>query len=126
MPILAVLVVIAQIVVAAVLLAVWLYRPNRPTEYRGGNARTMSEEFAVYGLPHWMMYVVGALKVTAALALLVGIRFHALVFPAAFIVFLLMVGAVVMHFKVQAPSKKFIPALILLVLTAGISFLSRG
>lgn len=114
-----------QIIVAVVLLAVWLVRPTRPTEYRGGYAKTMKEEFAAYGLPGWTMYLVGTLKVGAALALLIGIGLHALVLPAALLIVLLMIGAIAMHLKIHDPFKKSIPAVILLILSACISFLAR-
>ncbi len=120
-----ILVDVIQIIVAVVLLAVWLFRPNQPTEYRGGNAKTMKEEFAAYGLPVWMMYVVGALKVGAALALLIGLGFHILVFPAALIIALLMIGAIAMHVKIHDPLKKSIPAIVLLTLSVIICISSR-
>ena len=116
---------VLQIIVAVVLLAVWLVRPTQPTEYRGGDAKTMKEEFAVYGLPGWTMYLVGTLKVGAALALLIGIGLHALVLPAALLIVLLMIGAIAMHLKIHDPFKKSIPAVILLMLSACISFLGR-
>ena len=120
-----IVVVILQIIVAVVLLAVWLFRPNQPTEYRGGDARTMKEEFAVYGLPGWTMYLVGALKIGAALALLIGIAVHVLVFPAALLIVVLMIGAIAMHVKIHDPLKKSIPAVVLLTLSACIAFFSR-
>ena len=52
---------------------VWLLRASRSTAYRGGAATNMREEFAAYGLPAWMVVVVGVLKVGAALALIAGI-----------------------------------------------------
>ena len=115
---------VLQIVVAVVLLVVWLVRPTQPTEYRGGNAKTMKEEFATYSLPGWTMYLVGTLKVGAALALLIGIGFHALVLPAALLIVLLMMGAIAMHLKIHDPFKKSIPAIILLMLSACISLLA--
>jgi hypothetical protein len=120
-----ILLAVLQIIVAAVLLAVWLLRPNQPTEYRGGDAKTMKEEFAVYGLPEWMMYLIGTLKVLAAVALLVGIGVHALIFPAAVVIAVLMIGAIAMHVKVHDPLKKSIPAMGLLTLSACISILAR-
>lgn len=117
--------IILQTVVATVLIAVWLIRPNQSTGYRGGDAKTMKEEFAVYGLPGWMMYLVGTLKVGAALALLIGIAFPVLVFPASLLIAILMAGALAMHLKIHDPFKKSIPAVVLLSLCAIISFLSR-
>jgi len=108
---------ILQIVVALGLLNVWLLRFNRATAYRGGAARNMREEFAAYGLPAWFTYVVGFLKVAAALCLLIGIRFHPIVFPAAALICVLMLGALAMHAKVRDPLKKSLPALSVLVLS---------
>lgn len=107
---------ILQIVAALGLLNVWLLRFKKSTPYRGGASSSMLEEFAVYGLPHWFAYVVGFLKVTAALCLIAGLWLHALVFPAALTVSILMLGALAMHVKVHDPLKKSLPALLMLAL----------
>ncbi len=99
-----------QIAAALGLLNVWLLRRNHATAYRGGNARSMREEFAAYGLPAWCVAAVGALKVGAALALLAGLRYPALVRPAAVVVAVLMLGALAMHAKVRDPATKYVPA----------------
>ncbi len=85
----------------------------------------MKQEFEVYGLPAWTMYLVGTLKVGAALALLIGIVFHPVVFPAALLIVMLMIGAIAMHVKVHDALKKSGPAAALLVLSACIAFLAR-
>ena len=72
-----------QVIVALGLLNVWLIRSSKSTPYRGGDAQTISEEFAAYGLPAFMMYVVGGLKVIIALAMIAGLWIPALVIPAA-------------------------------------------
>lgn len=109
---------ILQVALALTLLNVWLFRFNKGTAFRGGNAHSMREEFAAYGLPAWSTYVVGTLKVGAALCLLAGLRFHSLVFPAALLIAVLMVGAFGMHLKIHDTAKKSIPAVTLLVLSA--------
>jgi hypothetical protein len=101
---------VLQVVVALGLLNVWILRFNKSTQYRGGNAKNLKEEFAAYGLPSWFVYVVGALKIGSALALLAGVWFPALVFPAAALVVLLMLGALAMHLKVGDPVVKSLPA----------------
>ena len=106
---------ILQIVVALGLLNVWLLRFNRGTAYRGGQAGSMPEEFATYGLPGWSTYVVGALKVGGALCLIAGIWFPALVLPAAGGIGILMVGALAMHLKIGDPIAKSLPALFMLL-----------
>ena len=115
---------ILQVVVALGLLNVWLLRSGRGTSYRGGNAQSMREEFAVYGLPGWAMYGVGGLKIVAALGLLAGIWVHTLVFPAAAVVAGLMVGALAMHLKVRDPLVKSLPAFLVLVMCGAICWIS--
>ena len=111
---------ILQIAVAAGLLNVWLLRFQRSTPYRGGDARSMREEFAVYGLPGWFRYVIGTLKVGSALCLIAGLWLRFLVFPAALLIALLMLGALAMHLKIRDPLKKSVPALVMLALSAAI------
>lgn len=102
--------IIVQIVAALGLLNVWLLRANQSTAYRGGAATTMREEFAAYGLPAWMVVVVGALKVGVALALLAGIWYPPIVLPAALLLCVLMLGALSMHFRIHDPMRKCVPA----------------
>lgn len=111
---------ILQIAVAAGLLNVWLFRFQRSTPYRGGDARSMREEFAVYGLPEWFRYVIGILKVGAALCLIAGLWLRVLVFPAALLIAILMLGALAMHVKIRDPLKKSVPALVMLALSIAI------
>ncbi|MEO7457574.1 MAG: DoxX family protein [Gemmatimonadaceae bacterium] len=104
------LIITFQIVAALGLLNVWLLRANRSSVYRGANATNMREEFAAYGLPGWMVVVVGVLKVGAALALVAGIFYHILVLPAALLLCVLMLGALAMHFRIHDPLRKSLPA----------------
>lgn len=76
----------------------------------------MPGEFATYGLPAWSCYLVGFVKVASAITLLFGLLHPAPVLPAAFIVALLMAGALAMHVKVGDPFKKSGPALSVLAL----------
>lgn len=105
-----------QIIVALGLLNVWLIRFNKPTEYRGGQASSMRQEFATYGLPDWFCYLVGFLKVTSAFCLLAGFMFPSIVIYPAVVVSVLMVGALGMHLKVKDPIKKSVPALSVLLM----------
>ncbi len=117
--------IILQCAVALGLLNVWLLRPNQSTPYRGGDAQTMREEFAAYGLPPLAMYLVGTLKIGAALALIAGIWWPALVFPAALLIAILMAGALAMHVKIHDPALKSVPAAALLGICVVIIYLSR-
>ena len=112
--------VILQVAAALGLLNVWLLRFNQSTSFRGGGAGTMVEEFAAYGLPVWFAYLIGSLKIGAALALIAGIWFPALVLPAAALICILMLGALAMHAKIGDPLKKSLPALGMLGLCAAI------
>ncbi|MFT5468431.1 MAG: putative membrane protein YphA (DoxX/SURF4 family) [Verrucomicrobiales bacterium] len=108
--------ILCQLIIALGILNVWLLRAGGGTSYRGGDARNLKDEFAVYGLPTWTIFAVGCLKVGSALALLVGVFFPVLVQPASIVMAVLMVGAILMHAKVKDPPKKYLPAAIVLVL----------
>jgi len=103
-----------QLFVAFGLLNVWVIRSNQETPYRGSNSSSLKNEFTAYGLPLWSFYVIGFIKISCALLLLLGFWIPFLVFPSAFVVSLMMFGAVCMHLKVRDSLKKFLPALIML------------
>ena len=115
--------IILQAAVGLGILNVWLVRANSSTGYRGGDAKSLKQEFATYGLPLWFFYLVGTLKVSCALALLAGIWFHALVIPGAVGLALLMVGAFMMHVKVKDPFRKAWPSLAMLAMSVLIAIL---
>lgn len=109
---------ISMITVATVVLNVWLFRFGKATIYRGGDATNMIEEFAVYGLNETMVYLIGGLKILAAIGLLIGFYNKKTITPAAGLMAMLMVGAIVMHFKVGDEIIKFLPAGIMFVLSS--------
>ena len=115
-------VVIIQIVIALGILNVWVFRFGNSTQWRGGEASNMKEEFQVYGLPGWFLQVVGFLKVLCAVCLIAGIWFPALTKPAAIVLAVLMLGAIAMHVKVKDPAKKSLPALTMLILCLVVAF----
>lgn len=106
-----------QLIVALGILNVWLLRVNQETRYRGANALTLKDEFVAYGLPEWVYYFVGLLKIVSAIVLIVGIWIPFIVLPAAIAISVLMFGAVVMHIKVHDSWQKTVPALIVLILS---------
>ena len=112
-----------QLIVAFGILNVWTLRAGRSTPFRGGNARSLREEFAAYGLPFWVMCVVGALKVGLAVALIAAIWIHGVARPAAIGLGLLMIGAFSMHLKVKDPVKKALPSIAVLAMCAAIALL---
>lgn len=110
------LIVSCQIIVALGLINVWLLRRGKSTPYRGGNADNMEQEFATYGLSTGFMWLICVLKLSAAVALLVGILLPPLVVPASLLLVGLMLGALVMHARAGDPAKKSLPAACVLVL----------
>lgn len=113
-----------QIVAGLGIFNVWLLRFGQGTVYRGGNASNMREEFVVYGLPTVALYIVGLLKIVSAIGLIAGIFLPLLIAPSAILLAALMIGALVMHFKIRDPFKKSIPALIMLTLCVAILLLA--
>ena len=111
--------------VSTVVLNVWLLRFNKATPYRGGDATNMIEEFLVYGIEKPFLYLVGAIKIAAALGLLLGFFYKKFVIPCASIITVLMIGAVTMHFKVSDEAHKFFPAASMLLCGLSIIVLSR-
>ena len=111
---------VLQIVVGLGLLNVWLVRRRSSTPFRGAAAQTLQEEFAAYGLPGFAFYLVGALKIGAAVVLIAGVWMALPVRAAAGLVAVLMLGAVAMHLKVGDPLRKAVPAVLVLALSAAI------
>ncbi len=116
---------ILQVIVGLGLLNVWLLRRQSSTAYRGGDAKNLKDEFAAYGLPAAMFYVVGGLKIICGVLLLVGLAYPPVVLPAAAVVAVLMVGAVAMHLKVNDPVSKYVPASLMLAMSGAICVISR-
>lgn len=106
-----------QVVIAVSIFNVWIIRFGKPTSWRGGNAKSMKEEFEAYGLPEWFMKLIGFLKLTLATLLIVGIFVPDLVKPAAIGMAILMLGAISMHIKVKDSLIKSFPAFSFLVLS---------
>ena len=90
---------IVQMTIATVIFFVWTIRFNRDTNYRGGNAKSMREEFRVYGLPDWALPLVGSTKIALAVTLVAGIWIPLPVKTAALFMAALMAGAVYMTYE---------------------------
>ena len=111
--------------VSIAVLNVWLIRFNNATIYRGGDAANMLEEFIVYGFDKSFLYLIGALKISAALGLIIGLFYKKLIIPCAGVIGGVMVGAVVMHYMVSDEIHKFFPAGLMLVCCLSIIFISK-
>ena len=120
------LVVAAKIILFVSIVNVWFFRANRGTQWRAGEAKSMKEEFKLYGLSETMMYSVGFLKVLSAIGLIGSIWFPVLAIPASAAMGFLMVGAIWMHLKVKDPIKKALPAFVFLLLSVFIWLYSTG
>ncbi len=116
---------ILMAVVSFVVINVWFFRFNNPTIYRGGKAANMIEEFAVYGLSETIVYVIGGLKVLAAIGLLIGFVNRKVILPSAALMGALMLGAVFMHFKVSDEAIKFLPAGLMLLFSLTIILINK-
>tara|TARA_B100000900_G_scaffold86753_1_gene70395 strand:- start:268 stop:624 length:357 start_codon:yes stop_codon:yes gene_type:complete len=117
---------ILQLIIAIGLINVWAFRYNKATEYRGANATNMKEEFAAYGLPVWLMYLVGTMKIAIALMLIVSLWVQELLVYNLLILAGLMIAAVLMHLKVKDPIKKSYPALSILFMIALIMYFTMS
>ncbi|WP_339704655.1 DoxX family protein [uncultured Kriegella sp.] len=112
--------VVSKIIIAITIGNVWLFRVNKPTPWRGGDAKSMKEEFETYGLSKPIMYLVGTIKIALAIVLVISIWVTDLSTPTAGAMGIFMLGAIAMHFKVADPKIRSFPALILLLLCIGI------
>ena len=112
-----------QIIIALSIYNVWIIRPKKSTIWRGGNAKSMSEEFETYGLPDWSMKLVGFLKISLATLLLAGIFASNLIIIGASGIAILMIGAIAMHIKIKDELKKSLPAFTFLVLSLLVLFI---
>jgi hypothetical protein len=118
------IITLSQLTIALGIFNVWLVRADRPTSYRGGDARTMEEEFHVYGLSTQCMKVVRICKLASAGLLVAGLWNPLFTGIGATAMASLMLAAVVMHAKVRDPVRKSIPAASLLLLSVIVAIFS--
>ena len=100
------LTIVLQALVAASIIFVWVVRYDN-----------IIQEFKQYGLPDWLRDLVGVLKLTFALLLLLGIQRASLAIIGSLGIAGLMGCAFAMHLRVKNPMFKMLPALTLLVLS---------
>lgn len=105
-----------KIIVGISILNVWLLQKNKATKWRGGEAQNIFEEFEVYGFSKQFCYVIGFLKVSLALLLLASIQFQALAFVGSLGLAILLLGSILMHFKIKDPLYKSFPAFLFFVM----------
>jgi hypothetical protein len=105
--------IVLQAFVAASIFFVWAVR-----------YANIVEEFRQYGLSASLRDLVGILKTTFAILLLVGIGRPDLAVLGALGIAALMLAAVATHVRVKNPVGKMLPALTLLVLSLAIAWLN--
>ena len=111
--------------ISLIVLNVWFFRFNTFTIYRGGNATNMIEEFAVYGFSETVVYIIGGLKILAAFGLLFGFFFEKTILPSVSLLGTLMLGAIIMHFKINDEAIKFLPAGLLFISSLTVLYLHK-
>ena len=102
-----------QALVAVSIFFVWVVRYNN-----------VVEEFKLYRLPDWLRDLVGILKLTFSLMLLIGIERGRFALAGSLGIALLMVCAFVTHLRVKNPFFKMLPSLTLFVLSIAIAFIN--
>jgi len=81
-------------------------------------------QFKQYGLPDWLRDLVGILKMTCALLLLIGIEQRPFVLAGGIAIAVLMGAAFVTHLRVKNPVFKILPSLTLLVFSVIIAWIN--
>ena len=115
---------ILSIVVGLTVINVWLFRSNKTTSYRGGDAGSLLEEFQVYGLDDYFL-IIGIIKVGLAVILLLSVYFENLRSFAASGIAVMMLVAVYMHFSVGDELIKSMPASVMLLSCLTIVFTGK-
>jgi hypothetical protein len=115
---------ILSVVVGLTVINVWIFRSSRSTSYRGGNASNLLEEFEVYGLDDYFL-IIGIIKVSLAIMLLLSLYFKKLSFFASSGIAVMMFVAVYMHINVGDELLKSMPASVMLASCLIIAFSSK-
>jgi uncharacterized membrane protein YphA (DoxX/SURF4 family) len=107
------LTIFLQALVATSVFFVWVVRYDN-----------IVQEFRFFGLPDWLRDLVGILKMTCSLMLLIGIERKPFAVAGGLGIAVLMGGAVFIHLRVRNPLFKMLPSLTLLVLSLAIAFIN--
>lgn len=105
--------VIAQLVVSASIVVVWVFR-----------FENIVKEFHQYGLSDLTRSIVGSTKIALATLIVAGIWYPLLVLIPALLMAFLMLSAQYFHFKVNNSWQKRVPSLFLLLLCLFIAAVS--
>lgn len=102
-----------QALVAAAIFFVWVVR-----------YQNIIEEFEQYGLPDWLRDLVGILKLTLSLMLLIGIERPFFAIVGGLGIAFLMACAFITHLRVKNPLFKIFPSLALLTTSLVIAWIN--
>ena len=102
-----------QTLVAASVFFVWVVRYEN-----------IVQEFKQYGLPGWLRDLVGILKMTFVLMLLIGMQRGLFAVVGGIGIAILMGAAFVTHLRIKNPVFKMLPSLALLVLSLVIALIN--
>lgn len=103
--------ILAQLVVSISVIIVWVFRYDN-----------IVLEFKQYGLSNLIRNFVGALKISLATILILGIWHKEFLFISSMAMAFLMICAQLCHFKVKNNWMKFMPSLSLLILSLFIAY----
>ena len=117
-------IIVLKIIICISMLNVWLIQSKKPTKWRGGEAKTILEEFKVYGLSKTFCYFIGFLKVSLGLILVASIKFEALTLIGSLGLTTLLLGSIIMHIKVKDELFKSFPAFLFIVMNLVIAYAS--
>jgi len=106
---------IAQVVIAISIVFVWIVRFD-----------IVAGEFIEYGLPVMVRSLVGATKIALSTLLVAGLWYPSLVLVPALAMAGLMACAQIAHFKVKHRLRKFLPSLVLLILSLFVAGVYSG
>jgi hypothetical protein len=118
------IIIVLKVIVSLSILNVWLIQPKKNTKWRGGDATTIIEEFKCYGLSKTICYIIGFIKISLAILLLVSIKLEELTLASSLGLAILLLGSILMHLKIQDPLFKSFPAFLFVVMNLIIAYFS--
>ena len=115
---------ILSLIVGLTVINVWLFRSDKSTSYRGGDANSLMEEFVVYGLGDYFL-TIGIIKVGLAVLLILSLYYKKLRMFSSLGIGLMMIVAIYMHFSIGDELIKSMPASIMLLSCLIIAYSSK-
>ena len=108
------IIILAQLIVSISVLVVWVFRRDN-----------IDLEFQLYKLSNLTKNIIGALKISLATILILGIWYSELLLISSLSMAFLMLCAQYFHFRAENPWHKYIPSLFLLTLSLIIAYLQN-